>query len=99
MADVTTEVDRNVDVMRIDRPHSLNAVTDEVLEDLAAEYAERPTVVRGKAKRLVNEFHDVTMETGLEYAIEAVCEVSETADHADGVAAFREGWVPEFHGK
>jgi enoyl-CoA hydratase/carnithine racemase len=67
--------------------------------DLAAEYAERPTVALGKAKRLVNESHDVTMETGLEHAIEAICEVSETADHSEGVAAFREGREPEFRGE
>jgi enoyl-CoA hydratase/carnithine racemase len=73
--------------------------TREAAMDLAAEYAERPTVALGKSKRLVNESHDVTMETGLEHAIEAICECSETADHAEGVAAFREGREPEFSGE
>ncbi|MFC7157105.1 enoyl-CoA hydratase/isomerase family protein [Halomarina halobia] len=72
--------------------------TREVALDRARELADGPTVALGRAKRLVNEAHDVTMETGLEHAIEALGECRETDDHAEAVAAFVEDRTPEFRG-
>jgi len=51
--------------------------TREVAFDRACELADGPTVALGNAKQLVNEAHDVNMETGLEHAIEALGECRE----------------------
>ncbi|MFB6310952.1 MAG: enoyl-CoA hydratase/isomerase family protein [Salinirussus sp.] len=67
--------------------------------ELAREYADGPTVALGKAKGLVNESLDIEMETALEHAIESIVECSTTADHAEGVTAFREGREPDFEGR
>lgn len=73
--------------------------TREVAFDRARELADGPTVALGNAKQLVNEAHDVNMETGLEHAIEALGECRETDDHAEAIAAFDEKREPEFRGE
>lgn len=73
--------------------------TREVALDRARDLADGPTVALGNAKQLVNEAHDVNMETGLEHAIEALGECRETDDHAEAVAAFDEDREPDFQGK
>jgi enoyl-CoA hydratase/carnithine racemase len=73
--------------------------TREVAFDRARELADGPTVALGNAKQLVNEAHDVNMETGLEHAIEALGECRETDDHAEAITAFDEKREPEFRGE
>ncbi|UHQ96108.1 enoyl-CoA hydratase/isomerase family protein [Natrinema halophilum] len=73
--------------------------TREVAFDRARELANGPSVALGNAKQLINEAHDVNLETGLEHAIEAIGECRETDDHAEAVAAFEEDRDPEFTGE
>ena len=73
--------------------------TRAVALERAGELADGPTVALGNAKRLVNEAHDVNMETGLEHAIEALGECRETDDHAEAIAAFDEDREPDFQGE
>ncbi|WP_254525857.1 enoyl-CoA hydratase/isomerase family protein [Natrinema caseinilyticum] len=73
--------------------------TREVAHERARELANGPSVALGNAKQLINEAHDVNLETGLEHAIEALGECRETDDHAEAVAAFEEKRDPEFTGE
>lgn len=73
--------------------------TREVAHERARELANGPSVALGNAKQLVNEAHDINLETGLEHAIEALGECHETDDHAEAVAAFEEKRDPEFTGE
>lgn len=73
--------------------------TREVATERARELASGPTVALGNAKQLVNEAHDVNMETGLEHAIEALGECRETDDYEEAIEAFSQDREPEFRGE
>lgn len=92
-----------------DEAHELGLASEIVQGDAAAtregalakarEYASGPTVALGKAKQLVNEAHDVNLETALSHAIEGIATCRETDDHEAAVAAFAEDRDPEFTGQ
>jgi enoyl-CoA hydratase/carnithine racemase len=71
---------------------------EEALE-FATTLAASPPVAVGESKRLVNESHDVDLETAFAHATRAQRICSETADHAEAVEAFREDREPEFEGR
>lgn len=73
--------------------------TRDIALERARELANGPTVALGRSKRLVNEAHDVNLETGLEHAIESLADCRETDDHAEAVAAFAEEREPDFRGE
>jgi 2-(1,2-epoxy-1,2-dihydrophenyl)acetyl-CoA isomerase len=65
----------------------------------ADELADRPPIALGQSKRLVNESFDVGLERALGDATRAQRICSQTADHAEAVAAFQEDREPEFEGR
>lgn len=67
--------------------------------EFAARLADRPPVALSLGKRLVNESFDVDLERALADATRAQRICSQTADHEEAVAAFREGREPEFEGR
>jgi len=71
--------------------------------DAAMEFAERlasgPTVAIGTAKGLVNESHEVTIETALAHAIDGERICHETRDHHEAIQAFDEKREAEFVGE
>lgn len=71
----------------------------EAAETYAAELATRAPVALGLSKRLINESHDVDLETALSNATRAQRICAQTDDHAEAVAAFREDRDPEFTGQ
>lgn len=75
---------------------------DETREEAMAkarEYASGPTIALGKAKRLVNEAHDVNLDTALSHAIEEIANCRQTYDHEEAVVAFTEDREPMFTGQ
>jgi len=73
------------------------------LLDAAAAFAEelagRPPVALGLSKRLVNESFDVDLDRALADATRAQRICSQTEDHEEAVAAFREDRDPQFEGR
>jgi 2-(1,2-epoxy-1,2-dihydrophenyl)acetyl-CoA isomerase len=75
---------------------------DELLDaalDFAEELTGRPPIAVAESKRLVNESFDVDLETAFEHATRAQRICSQTRDHEEAVAAFREDREPEFEGR
>lgn len=64
----------------------------------AADLADGPTVAIAESKRLVNESHDVDLETAFDHATRAQRICAQTRDHEEAVEAFREDRDPEFEG-
>lgn len=71
---------------------------DERVAQLAAEWAERPTVALGALKRLLDHAHDASLEEQLSLEAELQQRCVGTADFAEGVAAFREKRPARFTG-
>jgi 2-(1,2-epoxy-1,2-dihydrophenyl)acetyl-CoA isomerase len=73
------------------------------LLDAAASFAEelagRPPIALGLSKRLVNESFDVDLDRALADATRAQRICSQTEDHEEAVAAFREDRDPQFEGR
>lgn len=67
--------------------------------DFAAQLAGRPPVALARSKQLVNESFEVDFETALADATRAQRICSQTRDHEEAVAAFREDREPEFEGR
>ena len=65
----------------------------------AEQLADRPPVALAKSKQLVNESFDVGLDRALTDATRAQRICSQTADHAEAVAAFQEKREPEFEGR
>ncbi|WP_439028222.1 enoyl-CoA hydratase/isomerase family protein [Haloarchaeobius sp. DT45] len=71
----------------------------EAAVSFAEELAEQPPVALSQSKRLVNESHDVDLETAFSHATRAQRICSQTRDHEEAVAAFQEDREPEFEGR
>lgn len=75
----------------------------EEFDDRAAEFVGRiaagPTVALRTSKRLLRRGPEGTLATAIEHEADAQAAVFESADHAEGVAAFAEGRSPEFEGE
>ncbi|WP_435365441.1 enoyl-CoA hydratase/isomerase family protein [Haloarchaeobius sp. DYHT-AS-18] len=68
-------------------------------ESFAATLTEQPPVALAQSKRLVNESHEVDLETAFAHATRAQRICSQTRDHEEAVAAFQEDREPEFEGR
>jgi 2-(1,2-epoxy-1,2-dihydrophenyl)acetyl-CoA isomerase len=66
--------------------------------ELAATYAEAPTRAIGMTKRLFEHAHDASLDDQLELEAELQSTATQTADFAEGVAAFLEKRRPSFKG-
>lgn len=64
----------------------------------AAEWAARPTRALAATKRLFDHAHSASLEAQLAFEARLQQECTETADFAEGVAAFREKRSPSFTG-
>lgn len=80
------------------REHVEGDVVDAAL-DFAVTLAESAPVAVGEGKRLVNESHDVDLETAFTHATRAQRVCAQTNDHAEAVDAFAENREPEFEGR
>lgn len=67
--------------------------------EFAAKLADGPTVAIGTAKSLVNESFEVSVETALAHAIDGERRCHTTADHHEGIQAFKENRDPKFVGE
>lgn len=78
-------------------------VADDQLEaaalDLAREIAGSATYALTLAKRMFQYMYVPTLEQLLEMEVLAICGARMTADHVEGVTAFREKRKPQFKGK
>lgn len=71
----------------------------EAAEEFAAELADRPPIALAQSKRLVNTSFEVDLDRALQDATRAQRICSQTHDHEEAVAAFREDREPEFEGR
>ncbi|GAA2862585.1 enoyl-CoA hydratase [Pseudonocardia halophobica] len=71
---------------------------DEVLYTVARRVAEGPTMAHGFTKRAVDDAIRGLLAEAMEREIDSVGVLTGTADHAEGVAAFRERRPPVFRG-
>jgi enoyl-CoA hydratase len=67
--------------------------------ELATELAELPAAALAAAKRLVDEGAHMPLTAAVTFERETVSRLFGTDDRAEGVAAFLEKRVPEFHGR
>ena len=67
--------------------------------EFAGELADRPPVAIAESKRLVNDSFDSTLEEAFADATRAQRICTQTRDHEEAVAAFREDREPEFEGR
>ncbi|WP_435349223.1 enoyl-CoA hydratase/isomerase family protein [Haloarchaeobius sp. HRN-SO-5] len=75
---------------------------DELLDatvEFASRLADRPPIAVAQSKRLVNESFQVDLDRALDAATRAQRICSQTHDHEEAVAAFREDRKPEFEGR
>jgi 2-(1,2-epoxy-1,2-dihydrophenyl)acetyl-CoA isomerase len=68
-------------------------------EEFASELANRPPIALAQSKHLINDSFDVDLDRALDDATRAQRICSQTHDHAEAVAAFREDREPEFEGR
>lgn len=72
---------------------------EERAEELIERIAEGPTVALRTSKRLLRHGRESSLVGAIEHEAAAQANVFETADHAEGVAAFTESREPEFRGE
>lgn len=78
-------------------------VSDAELKDTVYEFANRlsdgPSIALSMIKSMVNRSHKLDLESTLEYEanLQAIC--MQTADHQEGIAAFKAKRAPIFQGK
>ncbi|MCS6925460.1 MAG: enoyl-CoA hydratase-related protein [Candidatus Binatia bacterium] len=68
-------------------------------EALAAQLASGATLALGAAKRLLHSGWSETLETQMEHETQSIAAIARTADAREGIAAFLEKRVPQFHGR
>jgi 2-(1,2-epoxy-1,2-dihydrophenyl)acetyl-CoA isomerase len=68
-------------------------------DELAKDYAEAPTFALGMAKKLMHMAAGPSLEDFLEWEAMVQPQMNQTADHEEGVAAFKEKRKPIFHGR
>lgn len=72
---------------------------EEKLDELVDQLRDAPTSAIGLSKRLLYEGTNASLEEALENEAEANAILGASEDHAEGIAAFREGRAPEFTGE
>jgi len=94
------------DIVNAERAASLGLVNriverdlDSAVHELASDLASGPTVALGMTKRLVLANLDRDFEAALEAEASTQSLLSTTAEHSEGVEAFREGRQPKFEGR
>lgn len=80
-----------------------NVVSPDVLEaealNFAGKLAKLPTKAIGRAKKVINQSFDLTLNQVLEEEINAQIDLTRTEDHQEGVRALMEKRKPEFKGR
>lgn len=74
-------------------------VFEEEAESLVEQIASGPTVALRTSKRLLGHGRNASLSEAIEHEAVAQGTVFDSADHAEGIGAFREGREPEFEGK
>ena len=69
------------------------------VEELAAEWAERPTLAVGRTKQLFDHAATASLEEQLALEAELQQEATQTEDFGEGVQAFLDKRVPDFKGR
>lgn len=72
---------------------------DERTDDYAERIASGPTAALRHSKRLIDSGGERPLQEALQFEATAQATLMETADHEEGVSAFREGRDPEFEGR
>lgn len=72
---------------------------ESVVDDRIATLASRPTLAIGETKRLVYRSHDRSLEESLQAEALAQQRLFDSADFAEGIAAFSADREPEFEGR
>jgi 2-(1,2-epoxy-1,2-dihydrophenyl)acetyl-CoA isomerase len=80
-----------------------HVIEDELLRETVGQFAEKlansAPIALGLMKRVLNRSNGLDLETVLEFEADLQALCMQTADHKEGVAAFKEKRVPQFTGK
>ncbi|WP_066236604.1 enoyl-CoA hydratase/isomerase family protein [Anaerosporomusa subterranea] len=80
-----------------------HVVDDALLPETVCQFAEKlansAPIAIGLMKRVLNRSNNLDLETVLEFEADVQALCMQTADHKEGVAAFKEKRVPQFTGK